>query len=442
MVRVRLTGRGRHRAARRVTGGRRAVALATVVSAAGLQAGLSAGSAAAADVPVWTEGPLFNDPLGTTARQYAIRTRLVELTNAALPGSTIKVAVYHVWETTVSDALVAARNRGVNVQIVLDSSSVKDRPTNPVYAQLKTALGTSTTSPSFVTLCPADKSCLGDPVFGKSIMHNKFWLFSAVQGATNVVVQTTSNSTPSASTRFFNDALQLPNNRVLYGAYADYFDDLAAKQWKSWDYRTVSNGHYKAYFFPRAGTTNSTDTLYSVLNNVSCTYKDAAGVKRSTVVRAAIFQITRQAIADKLVALKKAGCTVSIEYASADAGTWKSMHATGAPPARCYNDDRDPLHPGTKLATPFIIHTKYVAIDGWYDGARNKITFTGSQNASGPALRENDEAYVKIDDDSVHDTYRTHFTQVWNVAYPGVKDNTNLCKGVKVLPQDGEVRTA
>ncbi|MFI7384783.1 phospholipase D-like domain-containing protein [Streptomyces sp. NPDC049813] len=442
MVRVRLKGTGRHRAERAVTGGRRAVALATVVSAAGLQAGLCAGSATAADAPVWTEGPLFNDPLGTTAQQYAIRTRLVELTNAALPGSTIKVAVYHVWETTVSDALVAAKNRGVHVQIVLDSSSVKDRPDNPVYGRLKAALGTSTASPSFVTLCPTDKSCLGDPRFGKSIMHNKFWLFSAVQGATNVVVQTTSNSTPSASTKFFNDALQLPNNRVLYGAYADYFDDLTAKLWKDWDYRTVSNGHYKAYFFPRAGTTNSTDTLYSVLNNVSCTYKDATGVKRSTVVRAAIFQITRQAIADKLVSLKKAGCTVSIEYASADAGTWKAMNAAGAPPARCYNDDRDPLHPGSKLATPFIVHTKYVAIDGWYDGARNKITFTGSQNASGPALRENDEAYVKIDDDSVHDTYRTHFTKVWNVAYPGANDNTNLCKGVKVLPQDGEVKTA
>ncbi|MGY0023993.1 phospholipase D-like domain-containing protein [Streptomyces sp. YJ-C3] len=417
------------------------MALATVLSAAGVQAGLATTSAAADDAPTWTEGPVFNNPLGTADQQYAIRTRLLDLTNAALPGSYIKVAVYHVWETTISDALVAAKNRGVNVQVVLDSSSVKDRPANPVYEQLKAALGTSPTSRSFVTLCPTDKSCLGDPKFGKSIMHNKFWLFSAVKGATNVVVETTSNSTPSASTRFFNDALVLPDNRVLYGAFSDYFDDMAAKLWKNWDYRTVSNGYYKAYFFPRAGTTTSTDTLHSVLNNISCTYKDAGGVKRSTVVRAAIFQITRQSIADKLVALKKAGCTVSIEYATTDSGTWKSLHATGAPPVRCYNDDRDPLNPGgAKLTTPFIIHTKYVLIDGMYDGARNKITFTGSQNASGPALRENDESYVKIDDDSVHDTYRTHFGNVWNVAYPGTKDATNLCKGVKVLPQDGETK--
>ncbi|WP_203645366.1 phospholipase D-like domain-containing protein [Streptomyces sp. SID14478] len=100
-----------------------------------------------------------------------------------------------------------------------------------------------------------------------------------------------------------------------------------------------------------------------------------------------------------------------------------------------------PVDGGPDLQRP-AGRTKYVAIDGKYDGALNKITFTGSQNASGPALRENDEAYVKIDDDSVHDTYRTHFLNVWNVAYPGANDNTNLCKGVKVLPQDGEVKTA
>ncbi|WP_306323875.1 MULTISPECIES: phospholipase D-like domain-containing protein [unclassified Streptomyces] len=437
MAHVRLRGTGRHRAAKPVKGGRQVVALATVLSAAGVQAGVTAGTAEADGARTWTEGPIFNNPLGTTQEQYAIRTRLVELTDAALPGSTIKVAVYHVWEQTIVDALKRAKDRGVRVQIVLDSTSKTDRPENTVYSQLAALFGTSRANGSFVTLCPTGKSCLGDPKFGKSIMHNKFWLFSAVEGATNVVVQTTSNSTPSAHTKFFNDALQLPNNPVLYGAYSDYFDDMVLKDWANWDYRTVSNGHYKAYFFPRAGTTNSTDTLHSVLNNVSCTYKDAAtGTTKRTVVRAAVFQITRQAIADKLVSLKKAGCTVQIEYATSDSGTWTSMHSSGAPPVRCYNDPR------TSPTTPYIIHTKYVAIDGVYDGARNKITFTGSQNASDPALRENDEAYVKIDDDSVHDTYVQHFNKVWGVAYPGVSDNTSLCKGVKTLPQDGEIKSA
>lgn len=250
MAHARLKGTGRHRAVKPVKGGRQAVAIATVLSAAGIQATASGGTAAA-DTPTWTEGPIFNDPHGTTDQQYAIRTRLIQLTNAALPGSVIKVAVYHVWEQSVVDALVAAKNRGVNVQMLLDESSVSDRPTNTSYAQLKAALGTSSAGSSFVTLCPAHKSCLGDPKYGQSIMHNKFWLFSAVEGATNVVVQTTSNSTPSAHTRFYNDALMLPNNGVMYEAYSDYFTDMTGKSWSTWDYRTVSNGLYKAYFFPR-----------------------------------------------------------------------------------------------------------------------------------------------------------------------------------------------
>ncbi|MGW1026235.1 phospholipase D-like domain-containing protein [Streptomyces sp. NPDC002577] len=445
MAHVRLKGTGRHRAVKPVKGGRQAVALATVLSAAGIQAVGTAGTAGAAETPTWTEGPIFNDPLGTTDQQYAIRTRLVQLTNAALPGSTIKVAVYHVWEATIVNALVDAKNRGVNVQILLDESSISDRPTNTSYNTLAAALGTNTKLSSYVTTCPVDKSCLGDPKDGVSIMHNKFWLFSAVEGATNVVMQTTSNSTPSAHTRFFNDALLLPNNPTMYDAYADYFTDMVGKNWAAWDYRSVSNGLYKAYFFPRAGSTRDSDTVYSVLNNVQCTYKDSAGVTQSTKIRVAIFKLTRQAVADKLVSLKKAGCSVSIVYAETDSlkssgskGTWEALHTTGGPSVSCYNDDRDPTDSTKKLTTPFIIHSKTLLVEGMYDGKINKVSFIGSGNYTGPALRENDETIVKVDDDSVHDAYRAHFDRVRSVAWPGTADTTDLCKGVKPLPQDGE----
>lgn len=448
MARARLKGTGRHRAAKPVMGGRGAVVLATVLSAAGIQAAGATGTSAA-QAPRWPEGPIFNDPLGTVDQQHAIRTRLIELTDAAVRGSTIKVAVYHVWEAPVVDALVRAKERGVHVQILLDESSRSDRPANPSYATLKSALGTDTGKSSFVALCPPKKSCLGDPRYGQSIMHNKFWLFSQVQGAKNVVVQTTSNATPSAHTKFFNDALLLPDNPTMYDAYADYFGEMLGKDWRRWDYRTVSSGLYKAYFFPRSGTVNETDTMYSVLNNVQCTYKDASGATKHTKVRAAIFKITRQQIADKLVSLKKAGCSVSILYAETDSarsqngrkGTWETLHKSGGPSVRCYNDDRDPLHPGQKLTTPYIIHTKYLLIDGVYDGKRNKISFTGSQNYTAPALRENDEAVVKVDDDAVHDTYRGHFDRSRSVAWPGSRDTTDLCKGVKPLPPDGEKPT-
>lgn len=454
MAHLRLRGTGRHRAVRPAGGGRRAAALATVLSAAAsLQATSGAGIADAAPgtaptgtTPDWTESPVFNDPLGTAEAQHAIRTRLIRLTDAAVPGSTIKVAVYHVWEAPVVDALLEARRRGVHVQVLLDSTSRTDRPDNPSYDKLASSLGTDRAKKSFVSLCPTDKSCLGDPRHGKSIMHNKFWLFSEVEGARDVVLQTTSNSTPSAHTKFFNDALLLPDNPAMYGAFAAYFDEMARRDWRNWDYRTAADGPYKAYFFPREGTLNETDTMYSVLDDVACAYKDANGVRRQTKVRASIFKITRKQIADKLVSLRKAGCAVDLVYAETDSarsqggtpGTWEALHQPGGPSLRCYNDDRDPRTPGRKLTTPYIIHSKYVLIDGVYDGKRNKVSFTGSQNYTAPALRENDEVIVKIDDDSVHDTYREHFLRVRKVAWPGTADTTDLCQGVKPLPPDGE----
>ncbi|WP_320783699.1 phospholipase D-like domain-containing protein [Streptomyces sp. CRN 30] len=432
------------RVRRRATG-RRAVALATVLSA-GLQAAAATGSARAVDAPGWTGEPLFNDPLGTREEQLAIRTRLLELTGAALPGSTIRVAVYHLWEATVVGALLAARERGVHVRVLLDESSVSDRPANTAYGRLAAGLGTDPGRRSYVATCPVDKSCLGDPRYGKSIMHNKFWLFSAVRGAGNVVVQTTANSTPSAHTRFFNDALLLPDNPTMYGAYAEYFDTMAAGDWKNWKYRTAGGGPYEAYFFPRAGTTRATDTVYAALDRVTCVYEDGAGAARRTSVRVAIFKITRQAVAGKLVALQRAGCRVSVVYAESDSaasgggtkGTWEKLHTPGGPAVRCYNDDRDPLHPGRKLVTPYIVHSKYLLIDGVYAGVRNKVVLTGSGNYTGPALRENDEAVIEVDDDALHDRYRAHFQRVTEVAHPGRADGTDLCKGVKPLPADGE----
>ncbi|NGN67156.1 hypothetical protein G5C51_25015 [Streptomyces sp. A7024] len=392
------------------------------------------------------EGPVFNDPLGTDTQKYAIRERILQLTASAVPGSSIKVAIYHVWDQPVIDALIAAHQRGVRVQILLDSTNKSDPKGTPAYNQLLAALGSNAAAGSFVRLCPTGKSCLGDPQFGASIMHNKFFLFSQVEGASNVVVQTTSNMTPGAFTRFNNDALVLPDNPTLHTAYSNYFRDLLAANWQAWRYRTVGTDPYKAYYFPRTGTTNSTDTIDAILNNVQCTYQDANGVTQRTKVRVGIFKITRKVIADKLTTLQKAGCTVDVVYAEADSarsqngtpGTWDALHATGGPSVRCYNDPRNPNDPSKPLSTPYIIHSKYLLVDGMYFGARDKLTFTGSHNYTGPSLRENDETLVKIDDDSVHDAYAAGFTRIKTAAYPGTSDGTDLCMGVKPLPQDPE----
>ncbi|MFD6275572.1 phospholipase D-like domain-containing protein [Streptomyces sp. NPDC060209] len=421
----------------------RAAAGAVAATVSLMAVGLSptAASGAEADVSpfaVEQSGPIFNNPLGTAAEQNAIRTKILDYVGSSPAGSSIKVALYHLWDQGVAQALADAHQRGVDVQMVLDESTVSSRPSDAGYGILRDALGTDTTQGSFVTLCPAGKSCLGRTEFGASINHNKFWLFSQVDGASDVVLQTSSNLSPSAYSAFWNDAYVVAYNTGIYNAYSGYFTTLVGKDWQNWRYTSSSWSPYKVYFFPYyPGTGNSTDTIWNTLDNVTCTYTQDGATKHSKV-RVAMFKFTRQGVADKLVALKNAGCSVELVYSSTDskdssgtAGTWETLHSASGFSPVCYYDDHD----SNSATAARIVHSKYLLIDGKYDGTVNKVLWTGSHNYSGPALRENDEALLKVDDSAAHDAYVANFNAVKAAAAPGVNDNTPACKGVVNQPE-------
>lgn len=371
-------------------------------------------------------GPVFNDPTSADpARQNAVRDRAREFIAAADTGSTIRMAMYHLWDTTVAQELSDAHTaRGVNVQVVLDETSFSDPAGSPAsYDTLKAALGTDITKSSYVTLCAAGRSCLGASTSG--INHNKFLLFSSVGGGavTQAVLQMTSNLTPSNYSRYWNSAVAFAGNPTLYSAYTSYFTALAQQDRAHWTYTYAGAGDYKAYFFPRAGTTDDTDTVVNALDNVGCTWTDSAGTHR-TAIRAAMLKITRQAVADKLRALAAAGCTVDLVYSESDSGTWNALHGQTRLTTRCYQHDHD-ADPGTPNR---IVHSKNLMIDGMYAGALDKLVFTGSHNWSGPALRDNDEAMLRITTPSVYDAFVTNFGQVRAAAYPGTSDDTAACR--------------
>ncbi|UNZ19355.1 phospholipase D-like domain-containing protein [Streptomyces sp. 891-h] len=381
-------------------------------------------------------GPVFNLPNGTPAQQRAIRSDLLARVKAAAPRSTIKVALYHFWDAEVARALARAHTsakRRVNVQVMLDESSVSAMPSSTSYAILRKALGTNRAKRSFVGLCPKGKSCLGDPGAGPSIAHNKFWLFSRTGRLRNVVVQTSSNLSSGSYTKFWNDAMVVSQART-HTAYSRYFDKLAAADWRAWRYTRAGAGPYTGYFFPRPG---GGDTVTAILDNVTCRWKDALGSHR-TSVRLAMFKLTRQRVADKLAALHRQGCAVDIVYAQTDSedstgspGTWEALHAPGGPAVRCLHYDDD----GDSRTSREVLHSKTLMISGRYAGARNNVVWTGSHNYSGPALTRNDEALLKIDDSAVHDAYVRHFHRVRGSALPGLADDTPSCKGVSPQPE-------
>ncbi|MEW2622983.1 phospholipase D-like domain-containing protein [Streptomyces sp. NPDC048106] len=380
--------------------------------------------AQSADAATVTTGPVFNRPTGTTAEQQAIRAQVRSVIANADSGSILRLAMYHLWDDTIAADLVAAKDRGVSVRIVLDHSTL-DYPSS--YDTLKAALGTSTSASSFVALCASGSSCLGPA--GTGINHNKYLLASSVgDGAQkNVVVQLTSNLTPSNYSRYWNSSLTVAGNSDLYDGYVGYFTRLPAQDRSSWSYTYGNAGDYKYYFFPRAGSDASTDTVVNALDNITCRWLDTAGAHRTTV-HAAMLKITRQAVADKLRALAGEGCLVDLVYSETDAGTWSALHGVSGITNRCYQQDDD-----ADASTPRrIVHSKNWMIDGMYAGTVQKVMWTGSHNWSGPALRNNDEAMLRVTTPSVYSAFEANFQAVRAAAVPGTSDDVAVCKSDEV----------
>ncbi|MBP2322723.1 phosphatidylserine/phosphatidylglycerophosphate/cardiolipin synthase-like enzyme [Kibdelosporangium banguiense] len=333
-----------------------------------------------------TSGAIFNDPT-VPAKQQVIVNHIRSLIQGAAVGSSIRVAIYHFSDANVAADLVAAHNRGVDVRMVQDYSDSATAASKTV----KTALG------SRVTVCTQDRACIGD--YKSPIMHNKFFLFSNTSGSTNVVVQSSANLNAGNSTKLWNNAVTLVGNAALYTSYDKYFNDLAAKKKDNDYYRSENAGNTKTYFFPRAGSDESTDTIYNMLNeNVTCEGNTSTGTETGrTIIRIAMWYFSRDDIARKLRQLADQKCWIEIVYTTLDDGS--RGHLTG--------HDRIVLY---QISGNYEVHSKYMLIEGTYAGKKDtKWVMTGSHNYTSSALRENDEALLRIESGPIHDQYRANF---------------------------------
>ncbi|MFE9814700.1 phospholipase D-like domain-containing protein [Streptomyces sp. NPDC005773] len=398
--------------------GKRAAGVLLAVTACVAALLAPAQTADAATVPA---GPVFNKPTGTASEQQAIRAQVRSVIANADSGSVLRLAMYHLWDETVATDLGAAKARGVSVKVVLDESTLEYRAS---YDLLRSSLGTSTSAASWVVLCAKDRSCLGTATTG--INHNKFLLASSVgDGARkDVVVQLTSNLTPSNYSRYWNSSVTVAGNTAMYDGYVDYFTRLPAQNRAAWSYTYGNAGDYKYYFFPRAGSDATTDTVVNAMDNITCRWTDSAGTARRTTVHAAMLKITRQAVADELRALAGRGCLVDLVYSETDSGTWNALHGVSGITNRCYQHDDD----GDSTTPNRIVHSKNWMVDGMYAGTVQKVMFTGSHNWSGSALRDNDEAMLRITTPSVFDAFEANFQAARSAAVPGTSDSAAVCK--------------
>jgi hypothetical protein len=283
------------------------------------------------------------------------------------------------------------------VRIVLDATN---RSTDGDEWQAVTDLKAGL-PPGNVTVCrEADGggACIGAAT---GINHNKFFLFSQLtDGSTNVVAQSSQNLT-NPQLHMHNNMIVIRDDAALYAAYMDYWTDLQA-QVRNLDYYHYVDGDTgtRVYFYPRA----SGDTVVSILGNASC----AGGT--SIRVAMAFFTNARLAVAEALGGLRDDGCTVQviIQEESAGSSVVDTLEAHGVDLwlyPRGVNDEG--------------VHSKILLIEGTYsDVSGRKIVWTGSHNYTGPALDENDETLLKVDDPAVYDAYLADWQQMRTLAGP------------------------
>jgi len=347
-------------------------------------------SPAQAKVYMPATGATFNDPNGTRDQQTVLMRQIIEAVNNVPSGSIIRVVAYSFDYQPVADALIAAKKRGAQVRLLIDSHA-----STAQIKQLRSYLGTGTSDGSYLRTCKY--SCMANK---PSFIHSKLYLFSRTGGATQVSMNSSANPAETGISKSWNNTYTTVGDKTLYDANVANFNDMLPDKTNTNYYHTVDSPPYKEYFFPRAGSTKNSDTLYNILNDVSCP---------STVRLTTYFWTSaRLYLAEKLSAMRKAGCTIEVIYPDGP-GAQDTVYPQVTAELRSGKIDTWNTRPKKGL----YVHNKVILIDGTYQGVGGqKLVYATSQNLTLTSLRESNEVMLRIPNLPAYWLYEGNFEQI------------------------------
>jgi hypothetical protein len=329
-------------------------------------------------VPV--AGAELGDP---TAASNRILDRLMENIAHTPPGGTIQLIGYSFSLTRVSNALLRAHDRGVNVQVIMNSHSSQWTPA----AQLVPALGSDPRRPSFFVLAHGSARGTG------GVTHEKAWSFSQVGRTPHVVMIGSTNLTGYGTTVQYSDNYTYTNRKDVYDAYAELFEVQKLDSPVSNPFVRKEFAGGGAYFFPKPGTTATTDPVVERINALP------SGSDTDIRVAQYAWWDTRGAwIARALADKKRSGANVTVVAGeSVSSKVRETLAAAGIP-----------IHSGV-YADGKRIHTKLM-LARYRDGSgEHRSIWTGSDNWANESFRF-EETVLRVDDDlSAYDRYLSLF---------------------------------
>jgi hypothetical protein len=338
-----------------------------------------------------TAGATFNDPTGSRGQQTVLMDQIIAAVNNVPKGSIIRFVAYSFDYQPMADALLAAKKRGAQVRLLIDSHTETAQ-----IRQLRSKLGTGKSDGSYLRTCKY--SCMANK---PSFIHSKLYLFSRTGGAKYVSMNSSANPAETGISKSWNNTYTTIGDKTLYDANVDNFNDMLPDKTNTNYYHTVESPPLKEYFFPRAGSTKNSDTIYNILNDVSCP---------STIRLTTYFWTSaRLYLAQKLSALKKAGCTVEVIYPDGS-GSQDTIYPQVTAELRSGAVSTWNTRPREGL----YVHNKVILIEGTYQGVGNqKLVYATSQNLTLTSLRESNEVMLRIPNNSrAYTDYLDNFQQI------------------------------
>jgi phosphatidylserine/phosphatidylglycerophosphate/cardiolipin synthase-like enzyme len=314
----------------------------------------------------------FTDPVNlrdSSNWQSSVAGRLIEKINAAQ--TSIHIASFEFDLTPVADALIAAKQRGVDVRWVTDDEHGLEADGEPGHGQ-------------FAMLQNAGIEVRSDT--RSALMHNKFWIFDE-----QIVWTGSTNITGSGIFKQDNNAIviQSPELAVIYERE---FQEM-------WD----------GQFGPRSPST--LDQQIAMVNGtrivVIFTSEDPA-LENAIVpivnsatksIRFLTFSFTDYPLADTMSQRFKAGVDVQGVFETVGSETEAAELRT----LMCRSV------PVMQDGNPGFLHHKVIVVD-------ERIVITGSMNFSTNAEENNDENVIIIDNADIARLYLQEFDRVWNLS--------------------------
>jgi phosphatidylserine/phosphatidylglycerophosphate/cardiolipin synthase-like enzyme len=343
------------------------------------------------DTPVFTEPLQITDtppPIAPTAKWWevyftnpqvannpdiiagSIEEKLIQFINNAQ--ASIHIASFEFNLTPVADALIAAKNRGVDVKWITDDENGLGYDTQPGRGQFALLTGAGIE--------------VKDDAGRSALMHNKFWIFDQ-----QIVWTGSTNVTANGIFKQNNNVLVVRSPDIAF-TFEREFQELWTGQFGPRAPSTVSNQWAIIDGTPLQVLFSAED---HTISNLIAIVNDA-----KTSIRFLAFSFTDYPLAQAMIDRAKAGVDVKGVYetfgSTSEGSELKTFLCAGVPARQDGNAS--------------FLHDKIIIID-------NSIVVTGSLNFSSNADDSNEENVVILDNPEIAALYLQEFDKLWNQAH-------------------------